>query len=603
MSLMGVKLFCYNQINMARARTSTLKSQQKRNSKAIVKRKTTKKDKTLLDKLKEQREQGLDTSNFPLNPDWILNEENGYQLSSDNIVQVFYDFYLDLKDGKDPWLQLIYTMGARKSGKTHIINWFIQACFMTIPNTIAYVCRRKQEQCIKTKTQFISELKQADFPIIEKMNSKMQPQIVIENPFLQNTAHWNNQIIFKPLNPEKADTENGGGTGETTWAGAKLIIVFFEEATTHDDRLVRQFLQSLRGDKDTRIIKIYASNPWSSQNWYVKDFNRLLPPSIEAMEQLGYQIAFKPLWEEIDGQQEFLGNAFVWRSAIWLNPHLKRSDITELKALKKISPTQYKIAYLGIDGVAEGGLYTTALENMSAFIPSEVLNEDFYNEWECVAGLDWGDGTSDRASPTTIHLGLINKDFGLRVLKEFTYYNNKTPRTQVDIMNMCIQWLKEQYSWLQSFRVGNCRIKCFVDDAASNDFVQTFNNLLEPNGVNEDVVKFYPANKYDIKERVEVTNFMLGYKQLIIDKNACPMLYDALLNCKQVLPKNGIVNEDTPFRRDHDFTHWINSGVEYIMNDYFYKFRQKPAMMLGWDDIQDKAMEIANEQLGWEGVY
>lgn len=202
-----------------------------------------------------------------------------------------------------------------------------------------------------------------------------------------------------------------------------------------------------------------------------------------------------------------------------------------------------------------------------------------------------------------MHLCLVNSVRGLRVLKEFTYYNNgKQQRTDQEIMSLCIKQLKEWYDWLEQVRPYDCNnhITVYVDDAQSPDFVSTFNSMRFPNGVNNQQITFKGAIKFDIKERVDVTNWMLAYGQLRIDSRECRQLYSSLQQCNRVLPKNGIINDDTPFRRQHAYEHWINSGVEYSISDDFYLFRQAPALQYGWDDIEERYLKHKDDDLSYE---
>lgn len=450
-----------------------------------------------------------------------------------------YSFFGDLvqiisKKQKLPFKK-INMLGGRSSGKTFATLVFLSVLAM-IPaaGNAIYVFRRTAADSKNLFRDFIERLK--DFDLLQEAYINNSDRYIAING-------WH--ITFATLN----ETTSKNKVGFRLWTKANYIIAFFEECSELNYNLVKSAEQSLRGNKDLQVLSIYASNPWTSDHWFVKHFNQHLEEDEINIQQDPYY--------EFDYDQET--KELFLRTTYRANPFTNPADIIEFEKWKNIDYSKYRVISLGLSGSVEGAIYARALQN---------LIEPFYNGEHFYGGMDWGDGTSSHASDTVCLVGTIDQAEGIDILEEFVYNNSIKPLNTEQQIEMIVNWYIEQYKKYQR------PFTIFIDNASNRFFYNTFNSIFQrialQHGLYGNELVFAPATKHPIWDRVTLVNYMLSAKKIRFDKNVCKDLYNSLKNCYTVLP-NKIV-EDFNKHRSHEYTHSINA-MEYLMShwhNFFY---------------------------------
>ena len=482
-------------------------------------------------------------------------ENNNLQETYITVDELFYeleDLYYELVEDKKPTYKTFKLIGSRESGKTYrIVDFLVKAFFQPNKENIIYVFRKEDRGRGDTFTNFCNQIQNLGIQYNIKKNFHKGEYTLYNG---------RSRIIFRTINDEKIDIKKGGGAGLPTWLTADNIFAFYEECSHMNGELITVFNSSLRGNINTNIFKFYASNPWDEFNWYVKEMNVMLPENETLLIEQGYQKAI--YYDEFSKE-----NVFVLRNSIWINPYVSEDKLNNLFALKRDFPHQYRIQYLGLSGNEEDNIYVANMKDMKEVNWDIVDSEGGYFQ----GGLDWGNGTSKGGSPTTLHFGKISTLLGVDILDEMTIWNNVgAPLSDNEIMDKSCKFYRNLYNAIQK------PFKVYVDNGfgsnnADNSLHRQFQARLRVLGMSEIQIEFVPAIKPLIDERVQVVNYMLASGLLRIDTNKCNELYKALKSSfwiKKTSPREGTKRE-----RDHTTSHWINSGVEYILGTDFYSFQ------------------------------
>lgn len=357
---------------------------------------------------------------------------------------------------------------------------------------------------------------------------------------------------------EKAQ-KTGGKIGINIEYEADYIITFYEEVSQLDKELVENHYQSVRGSNGTKVLFIYASNPWLRTHWLMKEFNIYLPENnmnMEELEKKGYNAAYI---KETD--------TIYYRPRWTLNHHLTQETIKEIERLKEFNYSKWKIVSLGFSGIQDGALYQASLQKLN-----EEINPNLNGY--LVGGIDWGDGKSRNASPTTAYFGIANLSEGIHILEEYQYYNNLTESitTQEQLERLCDFYIKHYTTYQRPITV-------YIDNAALGDFFKMVQEVLRAKGYLEGQIEFLPAIKpKNTWERVETLNVMLSLGILRFKKQVCKGLYEALNNCYEI--QKSTPTEEMKRQRSHEWTHWIHA-VEYLIGPYFKNFQDQFPILMG----------------------
>ena len=448
-------------------------------------------------------------------------------------------------------------IGSRGSGKTFRAMDFAIKFFLMNQNNIIYVFRENHSDLDNFKSELIPKLEELGFMVKNGIGGNYNAKLnVISNGY--------NKIIFKALNAEKMDVKKGKGAGLPVWKDADNIVAFFEETTQMDLDLVNITIQGLRGNKNTNIIKLFCANPWSPLNWYVQKCNKLLPENLNELLTNGFQ---KYVGKDSKGV-----NVVVLRNNIYTNEHLQEDLKRELESYKEIDYNMWLVCCVGMSGMIGDLIYATNMNKMKE-VDYAMVKED--NGGFFQGGVDWGDGSSIGASPTTIHFGKIHLVLGVDIIREKTIWNNQGQKLETtQQIDKVIEFYRDCYLEYQK------PFKVYIDNASLSDFYQMFNARLHLFGLDYTMIEFLPTPKVPIQMRIDVINVMIASGLYRVDKNSCKDLINALNNAHWVENKSN--REGKTRVRNHSETHWINSGAEYILANYIYHFKTK------WNTIFEK---------------
>ena len=452
---------------------------------------------------------------------------------------------------KYAWILLV---GGRLSAKTYNVL-FVFCLMLLIKNKkiIAYFVRLNDRMLKETRNDLFNHFEQLGINITYGAGGNYNAN--------DNTLTLGkNKVYFKTLNHEKIKITSGGIAGLTSHNDADYIIVFFDEVTALNEKLVSQFLQSVRGGPQTQKMIVMAANPWSPMNWFIKEVNEYLPENEKELEEKGYQeIEFFHPHKKV--------NYYVLRNNIQTNQYITPATYNNLKAEKEKDINWYKIIFLGMAGTIGNVIYAHNMKHCKK-VDYNWINSD---EGFFQGGVDWGDGSSVGSSPSTAHFGKINlNNPKFSVVDELTLWNNKVEvkRTTKEQIKIIVDFFVNQwYKYKKPFQV-------FVDNASLSDFYQMFNaDIAERYGEQFLYnVEFRPAWKPPKQKRINVINLMLARGWIEID-DKCKDLITALHNAHWVERKEENAAEFER-KRNHAEEHWLNSGVEYILDHYLDDFAQ-----------------------------
>lgn len=296
----------------------------------------------------------------------------------------------------------------------------------------------------------------------------------------------------------------------------------------------------------------------------MEEFSKKLPENESAERELierGYNVYYEEETETLYFRPR-------WTRNIYMN----EKDAKEVERMKEINYEKYRIVSLGFSGALNGSLYQLSLKKLN-----ENVNENMSGY--LLGGIDWGDGKSAKASPTTAYIGIANVNEGVHILDEYEYWNNREESisTEEQLERICDFYIK----WYEKYQRP---ITCYIDNAALGDFFQMVQSVLSRKGYNAGQIEFLPAYKpKNTFERVETTNVMLSLGILRFKKDVCKGLYDALANCYEVIKPNP--TEEMKRQRSHEWTHWIHA-VEYLIGSLFKEFQAQFPIL-----IETKSLE------------
>jgi len=448
-------------------------------------------------------------------------------------------------------------IGSRGSSKTYNILFFLACMFLSKKNNIIYICRETYSELDGLKEELFPKLEEMGFPVTQGLNGSYSAgKNTITNGY--------NKIIFKALNAEKMKVSKGKGAGLPVWTKADNIIGFFEEANQMVKPLIDTFTGSFRGNYKTNKIEIYASNPWDKENWYVKKIIKVLPESLEVLDTIGYQKII------IDDKARKTKIVYL-RNNILTNEHLDSNLRAKLEQHKEVDINYWRISARGISGVLGNMVYANAMNRMVPYNEEmiSIANSTFQG------GVDWGYGASSGASPSSFHFLSLNAVSGIDVMEEGTLYNNNETilSTEQQIDRIILFFFGMYMKFKRPFKV-------FLDNQGNivgNTFYTMFNDRLSKVGLNASQIEFLPARKTPISERILLTNYLLSNGKLRISPK-CPKLIDALQNTYYIETRSA--TEGFKQGRNHDHTHWLNSGVEYSLGNFHNTFMQSFGLII-----------------------
>lgn len=454
------------------------------------------------------------------------------------------ELYLLIIEGSELPLREAKMVAPRFSGKSHHVEHFIVLLMLQRYKRVVINYVRARGEDAQKAMDTVEAL------LLEYSGARFQYK---KNVVKKSLAGHNNKVNFVVLNEIKEKvSKTGGKIGVPIEYNADYIITFYEEASQLERELTENHRHSVRGNKDTKMFFVYASNPWMKTHWLIDEMARHLPEQEaqqKEQETIGYNARF-------DRFKKCLYFRPSWRR----NTFLKSEQTREIEDLKEVNYAKWRIVSLGFSGVLTGSLYSAALQKLNE-------NLDTTPHIELVAGIDWGDGKSSNASPTTAYIMGIGLDEGVNIYAEYQWYNNKGR-----VLTMEEQVRELVYFFVNFPGRNGRRITAYIDNAALGDFFIMCQTIADKMG-HGDIVQFLNAYKLiNTWERVEIVNVLLSVGVIRFKRTECPALYDALDNCHEVIKTNP--TEEMKRQRSHEWTHWIHA-LEYGMGTYMVDFRER----------------------------
>lgn len=483
--------------------------------------------------------------------DWLIKLDcHCYEPNSKKQEELVHELKVAISEicnGKEPWYDEFDFQGSRGSGKTHPIVEGIIDVFLSKPKSVIYIFRENLGELTAFRDEIFPKLEERGFIVKRGIGGNFN----LGENILTN---GDNKIVFKHLNAETMKDEKGKGAGLPVWTGLDYILAFLEEANQIEQALARRVLSSLRSSINTKKVIFRASNPWDALNHYIKECEENLPEDLNELEKYGFQ---KKTWTTKDGIKKFL-----LRNNIKANPYLDLYERIRLENLKEVDYEAWKIEARGVSGVRGDLIYSNNMLKMREFDIEKIMPDFVFQ-----GGVDWGDGASRGASPTTMNFMSINDISGVDVIRGDTLWNNRPEKSYSanDIIDYVIGF------YISCFMEVKKPFKIYVDDAGHTGWYTFFNARLHLQGAGTHQIEFLPAIKLSVEERISLSNYMLSSGLLRIN----PELKDwinAYKNCYYMPVKN--MNETIKKKRSHRHTHWIDA-VDYGLGTYIYEFRSR----------------------------
>lgn len=357
--------------------------------------------------------------------------------------------------------------------------------------------------------------------------------------------------------------------------GAKkdLQINFIEESTEFDSpEQVQQVLQSIGGSKFT--INIWASNPWVSSMWYVKQFVKRGLFKEKILRSIGS--IYEQQW---DAENKTLDIWHITNHRV--NTYLSEGQHASLTILHKTNPHFAMITDLGMPGISEGLIYAPILHLVQ--MPIEL------DSWESIerigGGLDWGTSTGVNGSAVSLTLGKIGRNFKYLQIEQEYYHSNSQSHYKNDneliqeLLYVIVPYAKENLGIIR--KLGQFRV--YVDNAAIGIATLLENELLRLHPQFVGLISFWSCYKYKVPVRIDVLKHIISTKRLRYDKSIVPQLHSALERAQWDDTKM-VDNRPTRLKEDDD----PNDSLEYFINNDLMEFAD--------------ANYIAHNKLLWKGL-
>lgn len=455
----------------------------------------------------------------------------------------------------------IFMLSGRLSGKSHQVEHLI--ALLMLQSKASVVCNY-----VRARNKNTNDGQENIYSMLMRFNGGNN---VMSNKSNNTLRHLQNKTNFTTLNEEKEKVQKTGGKiGLSIEYEADYIITFYEECSQLNGELVENHLHSVRGNPNTKYLFIFASNPWLKDNWFVKKFNAVLPESKNNEYELlnkGYNMFF-------DRQKKEL----YFRPRYTLNNFVSEEQIRDIEDLKNYNYNKWRIVSLGFSGNLNGSIYEASLQKLNQNVKTISLTKEF------VGGVDWGDGKSAGGSPSVALIGGVSYEDGIDLYGEMIHQNNKgvvlnTQQQQELICNFYINFYKQVQK----------KITVYVDNAATGDFYNMFNVILQRLGYTANEIEFLPAFKpKNTWERVETVNNLMCLGILRYNAKKCPRLYESMENCYEVVKANPTENQKR--ERSHEWTHALHA-LEYLIGTYMKEFQlQIPELMRESKALNDYAI-------------
>lgn len=457
------------------------------------------------------------------------------------------ELYNEIIDGKELSIRNLWMLSSRFSGKSHCMEHL----------TILLLTQTRRKVVINYVRARNGDIEKAQKGITMLLN-QYQGGTSLKSNLSSKTIEVNkSKLCFNTLNEEKEKVQKTGGKiGLQIEYNAEYIITIYEECSQLNKDLVENHKHSVRGNKKTKYLFSYLSNPWMKTHWFIEEFLRYLPE--------GKDEEYELLEKGFNSRFDTITKTLYFRPRYTLNKHLKQEQIQDIERLEEINYNKWRIVSLGFSGNLNGSIYEASLQKLNETIEYHIGHRYF-------GGVDWGDGKSSQGSPSVAYLAGISLERGIDIYAEMEHWNNKgrVLDTEQQINKICDFYIKA-YEEIQK------PITIFIDNAALGDFYNMFNVLLRKKNYTSNEIEFLPAFKpKNTWERVETINSLISLGILRYNRDTCKGLYRAMENCYEVSKANP--TESMKRERSHEWTHWLHA-IEYMIGTYMKEFQDQIPM-------------------------
>lgn len=480
---------------------------------------------------------------------------NTYDININELFLPLFEQIMLLKQGKKCKIHYFYFIGGRSGLKTSNSEKISTIGWIEVPDLWVQVLRGTDKEVKKQKGNEYASL----------INSlgliKGTDYNYVKGDMEFTNLYNNNKIILDSLNAEDYPAEEGAKLDLPILPqNIKAVINFYDEANQLSKALVDQHILSTRNNADLEKLIIMCSNPWTADNWYISECEKLLPPNEYELEHNGFQAKIIPEYKDGAG-------LYILRTNYRINRYISKQDIAELETVRQLDYEQYKIVGLGMSGSMLETIYRNCLAKAKAPITNNITKHG-----RLFGGVDVG----WTASETSCELANVDLYQGIDVFAEKAFTNNGLTAEDYKNKKMTTrQMIENVIDWYASYYYKYKKpITVFVDNASYPDFYEQFNSCLANRGITQSQIQFLPAKKqgehYNIGFRVEAVRYALAAGMLRVNKELTPRLWSDLYNCAWEKIKTW--HEDSKPKRTHQFTHYLNA-LEMLGCEVWYHFR------------------------------
>lgn len=241
--------------------------------------------------------------------------------------------------------------GGRFGGKTFNVASFIGLLYLFTYDTnfiiSTYALRLNNVQCSELKQEIDNAL--ARCGLIENTNKFKfnNGNYILKNG---NTYRFPNGSMIKIKGIYSANSDAISFKGSAGQNNSNLIIRWIEEANEVSKEEFQAVDAAVRGNKDTKIIKINTSNPDIIFQYYPSYCNNLMLFNELLLDKNGEQIGYRVIDEYDERTKQTNKKRILLHYTNWLIniDNMSQDAINEMLELKRLDPVKYRIWGLGM---------------------------------------------------------------------------------------------------------------------------------------------------------------------------------------------------------------------------------------------------------------
>lgn len=418
---------------------------------------------------------------------------------------------------EDIGIDYLHNPGSRKSGKSDNCAIFLNKSMNVVDDKGEFV--KASAVVIKKQANTMEEV-WAEYSKFAKADE--DPPKCVKTRMTWEYSNGN-YVKFKPWIKKNGEVQNKQGSGWAAMEGEYVFLVLEEgyEFTPEDRQDIMEAFRT--SNPNAKVVMIIICNPWFPNNPYIKFLNRHLPFNKKILRFQGYQTTKTMVNELAEAgiqNADFKPERHLFIYCNWrINPLLPQSAINTILKAYVLNPSTAETADLGVPGYAASSCYGELVNNITDAVWEKK------DMWLC--GGDEGMGT-ESSGKTSFSFQGYNIDGYLDRYAEYVWDNSKYRKTAneqayeiLDFYENC----KEEYE----NKTGDI-IKALIVrvDKSAISFIDCLNKEAYKRGL--DWINFVSCSKYEIRDRVLVTNVILDERRLRVDKFRCQNFLQEMSN-------------------------------------------------------------------------